>query len=73
MRDVGERIALGFAEAERHRRANVPGAELLEIDGLLLALANVREPSANSVGWMARDLNRLAGRPTDRDRRRTLP
>ncbi|MDP9222331.1 MAG: GNAT family N-acetyltransferase [Actinomycetota bacterium] len=49
MQDVGERIALGFAEAERQRRANVPGAEVMEIDGLLLAFANVPDPPVNSV------------------------
>lgn len=47
--DVGERIAIGFAEAERKRRAIVPGAEVLEIDGLLLAFANVPDPPVNSV------------------------
>jgi GNAT superfamily N-acetyltransferase len=47
--DVGERIALGFAEAERKRRANVPGAEVREIDGLLLAFANVPDPPVNTV------------------------
>jgi ribosomal protein S18 acetylase RimI-like enzyme len=49
MREVGERIALGFAEAERQRRANVPGAEVLEIDGLLLAFSNVPDPPVNST------------------------
>ncbi len=49
MDDVGERIALGFAEAERQRRANVEGAEVIEIDGLLLAFANVPDPPVNSV------------------------
>ena len=49
MDDVGERIALGFAEAERQRRANVPGAEVLEIDGLLLAFANVPDPPVNAT------------------------
>jgi len=47
--DVAERIAIGFAEAERKRRANVPGAEVLEIDGLLLAFANVPDPPVNST------------------------
>jgi len=47
--DVAERIALGFVEAERHRRTTVPGAMLLEIDGLLIALANVRDPAVNST------------------------
>jgi ribosomal protein S18 acetylase RimI-like enzyme len=49
MLDVGERIALGFVEAERQRRADVPGAEVTEIDGLLLAFANVPDPPVNSV------------------------
>jgi ribosomal protein S18 acetylase RimI-like enzyme len=47
--DVGERIALGFVEAERQRRANVPGASVVEIDGLLLAFANVPDPPVNST------------------------
>jgi ribosomal protein S18 acetylase RimI-like enzyme len=46
---VGERIALGFAEAERKRRSKVPGAEVLEQDGLLLAFANVPDPPVNSA------------------------
>lgn len=49
MRGVGERIALGFAEAERQRRANVVGAEVVDIDGLLLAFANVPDPPVNST------------------------
>jgi hypothetical protein len=49
MQDVGERIALGFVEAERQRRANIPGAEVVEIDGLLLAFANVPDPPVNST------------------------
>ena len=49
MQAVGERIALGFVEAERQRRANVEGAEVVEIDGLLLAFANVPDPPVNSV------------------------
>lgn len=49
MNGVGERIALGFVQAERQRRANVEGAEVLEIDGLLLAFANVPDPEVNSV------------------------
>lgn len=47
--DLGERIALGFVEAERQRRANVPGAEVREIGGLLLAFANVPDPPVNSA------------------------
>lgn len=49
MQDIGERIALGFVEAERQRRASVPGAEVVEIDGLLLAFANVPDPPVNST------------------------
>jgi ribosomal protein S18 acetylase RimI-like enzyme len=49
MVDVGERIALGFVEAERQRRANLPGAEVIEVEGLLLAFANVPDPEVNSV------------------------
>jgi ribosomal protein S18 acetylase RimI-like enzyme len=47
--DVRERIALGFAAAERRRHLAVPGGDVLEIDGLLLVLANVRDPAVNSV------------------------
>ena len=47
--DLAERIALGFVEAERQRRRNVPGAELVEIDGLLLAFASVPDPPVNST------------------------
>ena len=49
MDDIGERIALGFAAAERQRRAGVEGAEVLEVDGLQLAFANVPDPPVNSV------------------------
>jgi GNAT superfamily N-acetyltransferase len=49
MQDVGERIALGFVEAERQRRANVLDAEVVEIDGLFLAFANVPDPEVNSA------------------------
>jgi ribosomal protein S18 acetylase RimI-like enzyme len=47
--DVAERVARGFAFAERLRRANVSGAECLEVDGLLLALSNLPEPALNGV------------------------
>jgi ribosomal protein S18 acetylase RimI-like enzyme len=49
VKDVGERIALGFAQAERQRRQNIDGAEVLEIDGLMLAFANVPDPPVNTV------------------------
>jgi GNAT superfamily N-acetyltransferase len=58
--DVRERIAIGFAEAERTRRANVPGAEVLEIDGLLLAFANVPDPPVNSVHVLAEPADPVA-------------
>ena len=69
--DVGERIAVGFAEAERTRRANVPGAEVLEIDGLVLAFANVPDPPVNSVHvlserFLGATSTRLAAIPTPR-------
>jgi ribosomal protein S18 acetylase RimI-like enzyme len=47
--DEAERLALGLVDAERKRRAKVFGAEVLEIDGLVLALSNVADPALNSV------------------------
>jgi GNAT superfamily N-acetyltransferase len=47
--DAAERVALGVVAAERARRANVTGAEVLEIDGLVLALANLPDPALSSV------------------------
>ena len=47
--DVADRVALGLVDAERKRRANVPGADVLEIDGLVLAFSNVPDPALNSV------------------------
>jgi len=47
--DAAERLALGLVAAERARRENVVGAEVLEIDGLVLALANLPEPALSSV------------------------
>ncbi|MBI3647550.1 MAG: GNAT family N-acetyltransferase [Actinobacteria bacterium] len=46
---TAKRIALGFVEAERQRRANVPGAEVVDLDGLALAFANVPDREVNSV------------------------
>jgi ribosomal protein S18 acetylase RimI-like enzyme len=46
---TAERVALGFVQAERQRREKVPGADLVEIDGLLLAFANVPDPPVNST------------------------
>jgi ribosomal protein S18 acetylase RimI-like enzyme len=47
--DDAERLALGLVDAERKRRARASGAEVLEIDGLVLALSNVADPALNSV------------------------
>lgn len=47
--NAAERLALGLVAAERARRANVAGAEVLEIDGLVLALANLADPALSSV------------------------
>lgn len=44
-----ERLARGLVAAERARRAHVAGAEVLEIDGLVLALANLADPALSSV------------------------
>lgn len=38
-----------MVDAERKRRVRMPGAEVLEIDGLVLAFSNVADPSLNSV------------------------
>lgn len=40
---------MGLVAAERTRRVNVDGAEVLEIDGLVLALANLSDPALSSV------------------------
>ena len=47
--EVVERIARGFAQAERIRRLEAPGSTVIEIDGLSLAFAGVPEPALNSV------------------------
>jgi GNAT superfamily N-acetyltransferase len=47
--DAAERLALGVVAAERARRVNVVGAEVLEIDGLVLALSNLADPALSSV------------------------
>jgi hypothetical protein len=46
---AAERLALGLVDAERKRRRNVRGAEILEIDGLVLALSNLPDPALNAV------------------------
>ncbi len=47
--DDAERVAHGVVAAERARRAHVAGAEVLEIDGLMLALANLPDSALSSV------------------------
>jgi ribosomal protein S18 acetylase RimI-like enzyme len=47
--DVAERIALGVVDAERLRRERVVGAEVLELDGYVLALSNQPDPALNGV------------------------
>ena len=47
--DVAERVALGVVAAERARRRNVAGAEMLEVDGLVLAISNLPDPALSSV------------------------
>ncbi|MEP7059694.1 MAG: GNAT family N-acetyltransferase [Actinomycetota bacterium] len=47
--DIVERIARGFVQAERLRRVEAPGSAVIEIDGLALAFAGVREPALNSA------------------------
>ncbi|HEX7248503.1 MAG TPA: GNAT family N-acetyltransferase [Actinomycetota bacterium] len=47
--DDAERLAQGVVAAERLRRAHVAGAEVLEIDGLVLTLANLPDPALSSV------------------------
>ena len=47
--EPAERMALGMVDAERKRRQNVAGAEVFEIDGLLLAFSNLPDPQLNSV------------------------
>lgn len=46
---AAERLALGLVETERKRRRNVFGAEVLEIDGLVLALSNLPDPALNAI------------------------
>jgi ribosomal protein S18 acetylase RimI-like enzyme len=47
--DVAERIALGVVDAERKRRERVVGAEVVELDGYVLAFSNQPDPALNGV------------------------
>jgi GNAT superfamily N-acetyltransferase len=47
--EIAERVALGLVDMERKRRRNVVGGEVLEIDGLVLALSNLPDPALNSA------------------------
>jgi ribosomal protein S18 acetylase RimI-like enzyme len=46
---AAERVAVGFVSAERTRRACVPGASVIDLDGLALLFANVTDQELNSV------------------------
>ncbi|HEV8563963.1 MAG TPA: GNAT family N-acetyltransferase [Actinomycetota bacterium] len=46
---MAERIAIGFVEAERQRRAGLPGAEVVALDGLALCFAGVPAPELNGA------------------------
>ena len=47
--EIAERVAVGLVDMERKRRRNVVGGEVLEIDGLVLALSNLPDPALNSA------------------------
>lgn len=47
--DTTDRIALGMVDAERKRRQKVAGAEVIEIDGLVLCFSNLPDPALNSI------------------------
>ena len=47
--ETAERIALGMVDAERKRRVKVAGAEILEIDGLVLMFSNLPDPALNPI------------------------
>jgi ribosomal protein S18 acetylase RimI-like enzyme len=47
--EIAERVALGLVDMERKRRRHVIGGEVLEIDGLVLALSNLPDPALNSI------------------------
>ena len=47
--DVAERLALGLVDAERKRRQKVAGAEIVEIDGMVLCFSNLPDPALNSI------------------------
>jgi GNAT superfamily N-acetyltransferase len=43
------RLAAGLCAAERRRREGIPGCEVVEVDGLLVCVANVEAPEVNTV------------------------
>jgi ribosomal protein S18 acetylase RimI-like enzyme len=49
VRVTGDRIVAAAAVSVRRRCRPVPGAEVLEIDGLVVSLSNLPEPSLNAV------------------------
>lgn len=46
---MAERIARGFCMAERRRHEGVDGCEVLDVDGLMVGVANVAAPEVNGV------------------------
>lgn len=46
---MAERIARGFCMAERQRHEGVDGCEVLDVDGLMVGVANVAAPEVNGV------------------------
>lgn len=54
MSTVSDRVLAASVAAARRRCEGVPGAEVLERDGLVLSLVNVSEPSLNSA-FVARE------------------
>lgn len=43
------RLAAGLCDAERRRREGVAGCEIVEVDGLIVCVANVLAPEVNTV------------------------
>jgi ribosomal protein S18 acetylase RimI-like enzyme len=52
--ELAERVAASMLETERIRVATVEGGEVLEVDGLLVALTNLPVPELNGT-WVARE------------------
>jgi GNAT superfamily N-acetyltransferase len=48
-RTPASRLAAGLCAAERRRREGVAGCEIVEVDGLIVCVANVEAPEVNTV------------------------